>query len=319
MNRTTMLPLAVLAAAAGGLIASRRRALPWSPPAGSTHDVTLSVRVAGHGPPSFVLLHGMFRSGRYWSAEYDELPGTVMAPDLLGFGRSRSAAPAEASEVTAEAHADAVAAAIRNVGVALPVVLVGHSTGALVAIHVARRHPELVAGVVAISPPLYPDAQTARHRLSAADPYTRLFLARPALSGAVCELMCRHRTAARIVTRFANPTVPGPLNDDAVEHTWPSFQGTLEDLLLSDDHAQWVDEVSVPVQVIVGSKDPADGPRVPPPPGPAVERQARPGPRRPRPAPARPRHLHLRDPGGGHVVWRHRVNPLLMSTAHPPC
>jgi len=68
--------------------------------------------------------------------------------------------------------------------------------------------------------------------------------------------MCRHRTAARIVTRFANPTVPGPLNDDAVEHTWPSFQGTLEDLLLSDDHAQWVDEVSVRVQVIAGSKDP---------------------------------------------------------------
>jgi pimeloyl-ACP methyl ester carboxylesterase len=238
-----------------GHIAARRRSVPWTPPSGVVHDAGLSVRVTGDGSPTWVLLHGMFRSGRYWSADYDALGGTVVAPDLLGFGRSRPAAPADAADLTADAHADAVVAAVRDVGVAVPAVFVGHSTGALVALHVARREPELVAGVVAVNPPLYPDRRTARQRLSAADPYTRLFLARPPLSEAVCELMCRYRTAARIGTRFANPALPAPLNDDAVEHTWPSFNGTLEGLVLRDDHERWIDEVSAPVRIIAGADD----------------------------------------------------------------
>lgn len=256
MKRSTILALvAAIACVASGRVASQRRSIPWAPPSGEIRDATLSVRIAGHGRPAVVLLHGMFRSGRYWSAHYDALPGTVIAPDLLGFGRSRAAAPADASDVTPGAHADAVAATLDDVGLPTPAVLVGHSTGALVAIHVARRHPRLVAGVVAINPPLYPDAETARRRLRGADPYTRLLLARPALSEEVCELMCRHRGAARALTRLANPTIPRPLNDDAVEHTWPSFDGTLEHLLLSDDHGRWVDDVAAPVRIIAGTED----------------------------------------------------------------
>lgn len=255
MRLRTALVAAGAAVAVGAVALRRGPAVPWSMPGGRVQEAALSVRTVGAGEPSWLLLHGMFRSGRYWSAEYDGLPGTVAAPDLLGFGRSRAAAPAHPSAVTAEAHADAVASSVEQLGIATPVVVVGHSTGALVALHVARRHPELVRGIVAINPPLYPDAGAARRRFTGADGYTRLFLAHPALSEATCELMCRHRDGARLLTRLGNPGMPAPLNDDAVEHTWASFRGTLDHLLLSDAHERWTADVTAPLHVIVAAGD----------------------------------------------------------------
>ena len=39
-----------------------------------------------------------------------------------------------------------------------------HSLGGLLALALAERRPDLVAGVVAFCPPLYPDERTARER-----------------------------------------------------------------------------------------------------------------------------------------------------------
>lgn len=66
----------------------------------------------------------------------------MAAPDLLGHGRSPWRAP-----WTIDANAAALAAALAE-----PVVVVGHSFGGAIALHLAATRPELVAGLVLLDP-----------------------------------------------------------------------------------------------------------------------------------------------------------------------
>ena len=75
------------------------------------------------------------------------LPDTaVVAPDLLGHGRSSWDAP-----WTIEANVAALAALIAEEA-ADPVVVVGHSFGGAIALNLAAMRPELVAGLVLLDP-----------------------------------------------------------------------------------------------------------------------------------------------------------------------
>jgi 3-oxoadipate enol-lactonase len=69
---------------------------------------------------------------------------TGLAPDLRGHGRS----VLPEAPFTLEDAADDVAALLREVGTATPVLVLGYSIGSAVAQVLARRHPELVAGLV---------------------------------------------------------------------------------------------------------------------------------------------------------------------------
>jgi len=164
--------LPVLAAVA---LASRYKRMgekTWAPPEGAVHMERLAVRTLGDAPPRIVLLHGMFNSGRYWGQPYDRLStlGSLVVPDLLGFGRS----PQPASGYTPDGHADAVADTIRACGATEPIVVGAHSVGSLVAIALATRHPDLVARIVAFAPPLYRDSAAARDQLTETGPLAKL-------------------------------------------------------------------------------------------------------------------------------------------------
>ena len=88
-------------------------------------------------------IHGVTANHRCWSLLAALLPGVrIVAPDLRGRGRS-SELPGPWGRAV---HADDVAALIRAVG-SDPVVVVGHSMGAFVAVALAERHPELVERV----------------------------------------------------------------------------------------------------------------------------------------------------------------------------
>jgi pimeloyl-ACP methyl ester carboxylesterase len=199
------------------------------------------------------LLHGLFNSGLYWGARYDDLAGagSLIAPDLLGFGRS----PRPPSGYSAAAHADAVADALRANGATGPVVVGAHSLGALVAIHLADRHPELVAGVVAFSPPLYPSTERARRCIARADPVVRAFMASDSLGERLCALMCRHPTAAARLVRVARPDLPAALAADRVQHSWWSYSETLDHVILAADAHRVLAGLRIPVHLIAGSED----------------------------------------------------------------
>ena len=104
------------------------------------------------GPP-FVLLHGLGVSSVVWTAFARRQLGdhTVIAPDLRGHGDS-DRAPDGAYEVAN--YAEDVAQLIRDRFHGVPVALVGHSLGGLVAIEVARHWPDLVGHLAVLDPPL---------------------------------------------------------------------------------------------------------------------------------------------------------------------
>lgn len=100
------------------------------------------------GPARVLAIHGLTGHGRRWR----HLAGTylsdvaVLAPDLIGHGRSTYAAP-----WTIDANVAALASLIENEADA-PVAVVGHSFGGAVALHLAAQCPDLVSGVVLLDP-----------------------------------------------------------------------------------------------------------------------------------------------------------------------
>lgn len=106
-------------------------------------------REAGAGPP-IVLVHGLGVSADYWYRNGPPLAAAghrVLAPDLPGFGRTEG--PDAGLSVVEQAEFVARWAAALGVGRA---VYVGHSLSCQVAIELAVRRPDLVAGLVLAAP-----------------------------------------------------------------------------------------------------------------------------------------------------------------------
>jgi pimeloyl-ACP methyl ester carboxylesterase len=149
--------LATSAAALGGLAVANylmaRRAELRHPPEGSFMEVDgvrLHYSDRGEGSP-VVLIHGNMVTGDDYNtsgvAEILLQNHRVIVFDRPGFGHSERP---RGGIWTADRQADLLHGALRQLGVARPVV-VGHSWGAIVAMAMAVRHEADTAGVVALS------------------------------------------------------------------------------------------------------------------------------------------------------------------------
>jgi 2-(acetamidomethylene)succinate hydrolase len=116
----------------------------------------------GAGPP-VVLLHGTTAHLGVWDEVVARLgPGVrTLAVDQRGHGRS---ARPPGARYGAEEYCADVAALLRGLGEG-PAVVAGHSLGARNAVVLGARHPELVAGVVAVdyTPFVEPEVLDALH------------------------------------------------------------------------------------------------------------------------------------------------------------
>lgn len=101
----------------------------------------------GQGLP-LVFVHGFPLSRGSWQPQVDDLSSSfrIIAPDLPGFG-GRQATPAVG---TMDSFADDVASLLAELDTE-PVVLAGHSMGGYIALAFARRHPELLRGLVLVA------------------------------------------------------------------------------------------------------------------------------------------------------------------------
>ena len=96
----------------------------------------------GGSGPSVALLHGFGGAASNWTLVAPPLAESchVLVPELPGHGGS-TALPAPVE--TLDPYADRVVSLLDG-----PTVLVGHSLGAVVALRLATRHPDLVRGLV---------------------------------------------------------------------------------------------------------------------------------------------------------------------------
>lgn len=108
-------------------------------------------RVGGAGPP-LLLIHGFTDTGHSFALLEPHLAGRrLVMPDLPGHGDS----PVHAAPWRLGQCADAIAA-LAEALCPQPPVLVGHSLGAMVAIAIATRRPDLVGGLVLLAGALRP-------------------------------------------------------------------------------------------------------------------------------------------------------------------
>jgi pimeloyl-ACP methyl ester carboxylesterase len=107
----------------------------------------------GEGKP-IVLVHGLGGSYTNWMAVGGALAarGRVVAPDLLGFGRT----PLAGREPSIDANVALVGRLLEHLGASArsPAVLAGSSMGGLVSVLVAAERPELVSHLVLVGPAL---------------------------------------------------------------------------------------------------------------------------------------------------------------------
>jgi len=104
----------------------------------------------GDGAPAFLLLHGLSSNSHFWTRVATRLTGdTVIALDQRAHGAS--SAPAHGYSV-AEVAADA-AFVLESLDLRR-VVVVGHSWGGTIALHLAAERPDLVSGLAALDSPI---------------------------------------------------------------------------------------------------------------------------------------------------------------------
>ncbi|MEO5678663.1 MAG: alpha/beta fold hydrolase [Acidimicrobiales bacterium] len=258
--RTTRTLLGAAAASAGVAAVqgwrtrAARRRISWAPGIGARHDGALRARTIGDGPVGVVLLHGLCGSNAYWGGAYDALAGTgrLVVPDLLGFGDS----PRPPSGYTAADHVEALLALLDELGVTGPVIVGAHSLGCLVALALAERRPDLVAGIVALCPPLYRDEAEARRRVARIGWLEHQIATGSPLAHAVCRWACAHHRAAVAIATVLRPGLPPVIRADALRHTWASYSQTFDRVLAAAEGGRWLAGVQVPVELIAGTADP---------------------------------------------------------------
>ena len=96
--------------------------------------------------PRIVALHGWARDHSDFAETLDGLDHVAI--DLPGFGRS----PAPPAPWGAADYAEAIAAAIGHLRA--PLLVVGHSFGGRVAVHLAAEHPKMISALVLTGVPL---------------------------------------------------------------------------------------------------------------------------------------------------------------------
>lgn len=96
-------------------------------------------------PTPVLAMHGWARTHRDWQPSLGDLP--TLSVDLPGFGDS----PAPSEPQGSAWYASQVAPLLEQYG---PAVVVGHSFGGRVAVHLASSHPKLVKGLVLTGAPL---------------------------------------------------------------------------------------------------------------------------------------------------------------------
>lgn len=117
-------------------------------------DNLIHYEALGRGDP-LIFLHGWLGSWRYWWGSMQALSThyRTFALDLWGFGDSSKAS----DRYSFAGYVEMLDAFIDRLGIAQPVILVGHSLGAAVALRFAMEKSDRVTRLVAVSLPLGPE------------------------------------------------------------------------------------------------------------------------------------------------------------------
>lgn len=198
---------------------------------------------SGSGQP-VVFLHGVGRSYVVWQYLLGMMQGKpyrAIALDLLGFGGSPKP---DWLRYDVDDHADAVIATLERLRLGRPAILVGHSMGCLISVHVARLRPDLVNHLILYEMPLYaglPDKRSYRLRLNFYfGLYKRIIAYKPTFGG---KSPRGQRIAEKVLGYKLQPD------------TWPPFVKSLQNTIMEQTANEDIKHLQMPMDVIYGTKD----------------------------------------------------------------
>ena len=192
------------------------------------------------GAPTILLVHGLFASADLnWSLTIPELASAyrVVAPDLRGHGDGIRTSRFDASEC-----ADDLASIVHQLELG-PVIVVGYSLGGLIAQLFARRHPELVSGLVLC-------ATAHNFAESGGGPMTRL-MSRAALL--VPEAIRRALMMALLAPRSGGRQASWVMDQVGKHDTRSILQAAAQ--ATSFDSSDWLGTLAAPSAVVVTAGD----------------------------------------------------------------
>ena len=209
--------------------------------------VGLAVRTWGAGPP-VVFLHGLGASRRFWDSVASNSSGfRGIAPDLLGFGRSPHPDGASYDVTTHLAALDPL--------VPQGAVLVGHSTGSILAAAFEAANPGRVRALVLVSLPAYPDLDHARRDVARLGAMARWTVTSNPLGMISCWFMCRIRPLLLPIAPLVGRDVPASVASDFLLHDWASYSGTLRNVVVGHRVEPDLAGSVVPVILLHGAAD----------------------------------------------------------------
>nr|WP_241249904.1 alpha/beta fold hydrolase [Rhodococcus sp. X156] len=181
------------------------------------HGYRRAFRTAGSGPP-LLLIHGIGDSSSTWTHVIDELAQsfTVIAPDLLGHGRSDK----PRADYSVAAYANGMRDLLTVLGIER-VTLVGHSLGGGVALQFAYQFPHMVERLVVVAPGGVTKEVNPALRLAAL-PVANQALRLLRLPGSL--------TVVGLLGRVSELLYRGPLRGATVFHDVPDLVRVLSDL-----------------------------------------------------------------------------------------
>lgn len=191
-----------------------------------------------------LFIHGIGNSGDAWSQVISRLPDNVriITIDLLGFGES----PRPPWAVyNAKTQARSVLATFFKLRITSPVIVVGHSLGALVAVEIAKRYPLLIRSLILCSPPFY-NIDDTRTLLPRSDKMLRR------LYGSVREYPEQFVKLSTFAMKYK--LINNSFN--VTEENVDSYMATLSAMIINQTSLDDVQTLRMPIKILKGTLDP---------------------------------------------------------------
>lgn len=192
-----------------------------------------------------LFIHGIGNTGDAWNKVIEKLPDDirVVTIDLMGFGDSPSPKWAVYS---AKTQARSVLATYFKLRIVSPVIIVGHSLGALVAIEVAKRYPMLVKSLILCSPPLYDTSGVASRFRPQSDKLLRR----------VYQSVTRHPDDFVKLSAIAMKYNLINESYEVTSKNIDSYMATLEAMIINQTSFTDAHKLKVPTHILRGRLDP---------------------------------------------------------------
>ncbi len=242
---------------------ARPKRIAWQPGRGSIRRGELLAgrvieSIDDSSDVTILLLHGIASTQAQFDATWDALAscGTVVIPDLLGFGASLDRGR---REFTLDDHLHALDDLLDVVGRGSgPLFIAGHSLGGALGVCLASRHADRVGGIVTWGAPLHRSAQSARDHVRAMGRVNALTGLDTPLAQITCRLLCPRPRLARPVYRAVRPTMPIPVLEGAMEHSWWSYIGAMHSIILDTPWQSAMGpliDAEIPIHLVAGAQD----------------------------------------------------------------